>query len=351
MTPSEQINNTRVLISKVPEGVSPNNSHFRSIHATEDVPSLKENELWLKNIIFSLDPYIRHEIAEGQDEAVVVGYGIARVLESTHPDYPAGSLVFAPAKWETYSHLFEPHYLSDVTVLDTVIDPNVPLSAYTGILGVPGFTVWDSFNAIGNLKAGETIYISSAAGTLGQIAGQLAKRRGLRVIGSAGTDEKVAYLREELKFDAAFNYKTQDTRVALTEALHILNPENGGLGLDIYYDLVGDDNVDIALDLLNPRGRILAVGSLAFHQNKAPVVLKNFMNILVKELRCEGYLVFDRYENFGKFWEEMTPLVANGEIKQKETVLNQGTDTLGETYVKFLNGAFSGKVNVQVAEI
>ncbi|KAF9349122.1 hypothetical protein BGX26_012541 [Mortierella sp. AD094] len=345
MTPNPtQITNSRVLISKIPEGVAPNKNHFRTVSVTEAAPVLKQDEIFVKNLIFSLDPYIRHEFPDGKEETPVIGFGISKVIDSNNSKFPVGALVISPSGWEEYSHIQGSVYLNDVTLLDGLLDPNVPLSVYNGVLGVPGFTVWDSLNSKGDLKAGETIYISSAAGTLGQIAGQLAKRKGLRVIGSAGSDEKVAFLKNELGFDAAFNYKTQDKRAALTEAV-------GPAGLDIYYDLVGDDTVEVALDLLNPRGRILAVGILAAHQNAEPYRPKNLINILFKELRYEGYLVFDRYEHFRKFWEEVAPLVINGQIKYKETVLKQGVETIAETYVKFLNGGFVGKVNVQVAEL
>ncbi|KAF9936644.1 hypothetical protein BGZ67_002184, partial [Mortierella alpina] len=176
------------------------------------------------------------------------------------------------------------------------------------------------------------------------LAGQLAKRKGLRVIGSAGTDEKVAFLKNELGFDDAFNYKTQDRREALTEAV-------GEAGLDIYYDLVGDDTTEIVLDLLNPLGRVVAVGILAYHQNEIPKPITNVYNVLFKRLRFEGYTLFDRFEHFSQFWQEMTPLVARGDIKYTQTVVKAGADKIAETYLNVLNGAYKGKVNVQLAEI
>ncbi|KAF9365811.1 hypothetical protein BGX34_008142 [Mortierella sp. NVP85] len=340
----KQVSNTRVLISKIPEGVSPNKSHFRTVTLTEDAPVLKENEVFVKNITFSLDPYIRYEFPEGETESHVVGFAISRVIDSKNPKVPVGALVLSPSHWESYTHVHDPQYLNDIVVLNDVANPNVPLSAYNGVLGLSGFTVWDSLKSLGNLKKGETIYISSAAGTLGQLAGQLAKRQGLRVIGSAGTQEKLDFLKNELGYDVVFNYKTQDKRAALTEAV-------GKEGLDIYYDLVGDDTVEIALDLLNYGGRILYIGILAGHKNLEPVPPKNLHLILYKKLRYEGYIVFDRYEHFGEFWKEVTPLVASGEIKFKEVVLKTGVESLPENYIKLLNGAFTGKVNIQVADL
>jgi NADPH-dependent curcumin reductase CurA len=172
----------------------------------------------------------------------------------------------------------------------------------------------------------------------------LAKRQGLRVIGSAGSQEKLDFLKNELGYDVVFNYKTQDKRAALTEAV-------GKEGLDIYYDLVGDDTVEIALDLLNYGGRILYVGILAGHHNQEPAPPKNLYRILMKKLRYEGYIVFDRYQHLGEFWKEITPLVAQGEIKFKEVIVKAGVESLPENYIKLLNGAFTGKVNVQVADL
>ncbi|KAG0051523.1 Prostaglandin reductase 1 [Gryganskiella cystojenkinii] len=336
--------NTRVLISKIPEGVAPKASHFRTVTETGPAPELAENEVFVKNLIFSLDPYIRHEFPDGTTESSVVGFSIAKVIESKNSTFPVGATVFAPAHWATYSHIQGEVYINDVHVMDKIIDPEIPLAAYNGVLGVPGFTVYDSLNAIGDLKAGETIYISSAAGTLGQLAGQMAKSKGLRVIGSAGTDAKVAYLKNELGFDAAFNYKTvADKGAALAEAV-------GPQGLDIYYDLTGDDTIETVLELLNPRGRILAVGMLAGHQNNEPYRPHGLHNILFKQLRYEGYLVFERYGGFVKFFREWTPLVKEGKIKYTQTVLNGGVESIPQAYVDLLGGVYQGKVNVQIAD-
>ncbi|KAF9966542.1 hypothetical protein BGZ70_002001 [Mortierella alpina] len=340
---SQQFTNNRVVITEGAEHVPLNKEQFKTVTEVLTLPELQKDEIFVQNLIFSLDPYLRYDYQEGSKESSVFGFGISRVIASNNAKVPTGALVISPSNWADYS-VIPKKSLSEVAVLDDVIDPKVPLSAYNGVLGVPGFTVWDSLNKIGDLKKGETIYISSAAGTLGQLAGQLAKRKGLRVIGSAGTDEKVAFLKNELGFDAAFNYKTQDKREALTEAV-------GEAGLDIYYDLVGDDTTEVALDLLNPQGRVVAVGILAYHQNEAPKPITNVYNVLFKRLRYEGYTLFDRFEHFAQFWREMTPLVASGDIKYTQTVVKAGADKIAETYLNVLNGTYKGKVNVQLAEI
>jgi NADPH-dependent curcumin reductase CurA len=179
---------------------------------------------------------------------------------------------------------------------------------------------------------------------LGQLAGQLAKRKGLRVIGSAGSDAKVQFLKTELGFDAAFNYKTQDRRAALVEAA-------GEQGFDIYYDLIFDDTLEIALDLLNPRGRIVAMGTLPSSLGLAGVARHHLVNLVLKQLRYEGYMVYDYYDQWETFWKEVTPLVKSGEIKSSETVLKGGVETIPDAYFRFMNGEYKGKVSIQISDL
>ncbi|KAG0381236.1 MAG: hypothetical protein J3R72DRAFT_487494 [Linnemannia gamsii] len=340
---NNQISNTRVLVVQIPEGVAPNKSHFRTVTVTEDKPELEDGAVFVKNSVLSLDPYIKYDFSAGNEESPVAGFGIGKIIDSKNPAFPIGSTFFGPVRWESYSVLTQEQGLGESINLDAGLDKELPLSVYNGVLGLSGFTVWDSLKRLGNMKKGETIYISSAAGTLGILAGQLAKRQGLRVIGSAGSDEKAAYLKNELGFDAAFNYKTQDRREALTAAA----PN----GLDIYYDLVFDDTVDIALDLLNPHGRIISVGSLALHQGQAPAAPQNLINILMKQLRYEGYMVYEYFDQWESFWKEVTPLVKKGEIKFAETVLEGKLDIVAETYDRFLQGDYKGKVSVKIADL
>ncbi|KAK3815941.1 MAG: hypothetical protein JOS17DRAFT_806329 [Linnemannia elongata] len=337
-----QITNSRVYITQIPEGVAPNKSHFRTVTTTEDKPELEEGSVFVKNILFSLDPYIRHDFAEGAKETEVIGLGFSKVLESKNPDFHVGSSYFIDAlPWSSYSVLSSQD-LGETFNIDR-IDKDIPLSAYSGILGASGLTVWDSINRVADLKKGETIYISSAAGTLGQLAGQIAKRKGLRVIGSAGTDEKVAYLKNQLGFDAAFNYKTQDKREALTAAV-------GPQGLDVYYDLVFDNTVEIALDLFNPHGRIVTVGLLAGHKGEELALPKNIVHLLLKQIRWEGYTVFGHFDQIETFWKEVTPLVKSGEFKYTQTVVDGGVGDIAETYLRFLEGAYQGKVSLKLGD-
>ncbi|KAF9921785.1 hypothetical protein FBU30_008142 [Linnemannia zychae] len=337
-----QITNTRVYIAQIPEGVHPNKSHFRIVTTTEDKPDLQEGSIFVKNTLYALDPYIRYEFPDGAQESEVLGFGFATVLESKNPAFQVGSsYFFSTLPWANYS-VVSPQYLNETFKVDDT-DKDIPLSAYNGVLGVSGLTAWDSLRRLGDLKKGETIYISNAAGTLGQLAGQLAKRKGLRVIGSAGTDAKVAYLKNELGFDAAFNYKTQDKREALTAAV-------GPQGLDVYYDLVFDDTVDIALDLFNPHGRIVLVGFMAGHKGQDLAAPKNIAHLLLKSIRWEGYSVFEYYDEFNNFWKEVTPLVKSGEIKYTETIVDGSVENIVDTYLRILDGAYQGKPSFKLLD-
>ncbi|KAF9124049.1 hypothetical protein BGW39_008510, partial [Mortierella sp. 14UC] len=157
-----QYTNTRVLISRIPEGVAPTKNHFQTITVTEDKPTvLGEGSVFVKNVIFSMDPYIRHEFEQGANQTRVIGFGIAKVLLSNNPRFPKDSLFFGNLHWETYSLI---PATSLEMVVPMVLDPELPISVYNGVLGTSGFTVWDSLRRVADLKAGETIYISSAAG-------------------------------------------------------------------------------------------------------------------------------------------------------------------------------------------
>ncbi|KAF9550720.1 hypothetical protein EC957_012037 [Mortierella hygrophila] len=337
-----QITNSRVYIAQIPVGVAPKKSHFRTVTTTEDKPELEEGSVFVKNILFSLDPYIRHNFAEGATETEVIGFGFSKVIESKNPNFHVGSsYYFGTLPWSSYSVLGPQELFLNFNI--DSIDKDIPLSAYSGVLGTSGLTAWDSLNRIADLKKGETIYVSSAAGTLGQLVGQIAKRKGLRVIGSAGTDEKVAYLKNQLGFDAAFNYKTQNKREALTAAV-------GPQGLDVYYDLVLDNTVEIALDLFNSHGRIVTVGRLADHNGQELAHPKNIALLLAKQIRWEGYVVFEHFDQFENFWKEVTPLVKSGEFKYTEEVVDGNAGDIADIYFRFLEGAYQGKVSVKLGD-
>ncbi|KAG0266218.1 hypothetical protein DFQ27_009931 [Actinomortierella ambigua] len=354
-----QLTFKRVLVNRAiqGEGVRPSKSHFRTITVTEPVPELQDNEVFLKNLSFGHDTYIIYNFPEGETESRVRGYALSRVLDSKNPKLPKGSLIFAPSYWEEYTHLFEPFFIRQAFPVDQhkfydKYKDRIPLATYNGILGMSGFTGWGSLEVSGgDLKPGQVIYIPSAAGTLGQLVGQLLKRKGLKVIGSAGSQAKIDYLTQELGFDFAFNYKEhQDNKKAiLQEGLAKIGAPGGGL--DIFYDLVGDETVDVALELLNPRGRVIAVGFLSNKLLEDPLYgIRQYVQILFKELTVVGHAVWEHFELLPRFFEEVVPLVAEGQIKYRENVLEQGTlEQVSDSYIDFIEGKYTGKVSVNLA--
>lgn len=186
-----------------------------------------------------------YEINEALDS-----YGVAEVVSSKNPAYPVGSIVYGAIRWEEYT-VQPASTVASFEILPKAreLADKIPLSNYVGILGMPGLTAYGSLKAVARPKAGETIYISAASGAVGQLVGQLAKLQGLKVIGSAGSDDKVDYLIKDLKFDAAFNYK----KGPILDSLRKAAPK----GIDIYYDNVGAEHLEAALEVLNKKGRIV----------------------------------------------------------------------------------------------
>ncbi|KAG0229236.1 hypothetical protein BGW42_001690 [Actinomortierella wolfii] len=353
---SRQLTFKRILVNKAIQacGVRPSRSHFRTITVTEPIPELKDNEVFVKNLSFGHDVYIIYAFPEGEDESRVRGYAISRVLDSKNPNLPKGSLIFAPSFWEEYTHLHEPEFVRQAFALDQheqfeKYKGKIPLASYNGILGMPGLTAWGSIETRAReAKPGQVVYVPSAAGTLGQLVGQLFKRKGLKVIGSAGSQAKIDYLIQELGFDFVFNYKEHKVKkTILQEALR----EIGATGLDFYYDLLADATVDIALELLNPRGRVISVGYLSNQllQNE-PYAIKQYLQILEKELTISGYFVWENYDLLPRFFEELVPLVAEGQIKYKESVIEDaGLEQVADSYVDFIMGKHMGKLSINLA--
>ena len=214
--------------------------------------------LIVKNLYFSFDPYLRGKMRERKDAkmgnvsqsfqfgATIANWVVAKVLKSDSPKAKEGDIVATFAGAEEYSVVSKGAL--DRYDFYNIPDEKLPYSFYCGVLGMPGMTAYSSLYEIGAPKKGETIWISAASGPVGQIVGQLAKREGLHVIGSVGSDEKLDYILKEMKFDSGFNYKKEKP----LDAIHRLAPD----GVDIYYDNVGGEHLDAAYDALKPFGRI-----------------------------------------------------------------------------------------------
>jgi hypothetical protein len=212
-----------------------------------------------------------------------------------------------------------------------------PLSVYLGALGTTGLTAWAGLNLI-DVKAGEVIFISGAAGAVGSVAGQLAKLRGCRVIGAAGSDEKVKLVRDRFGFDSAFNYKAGPVRAQLEREAPI--------GIDVYFDNVGNEMLEAALWSLRPHGRIIACGSISGYNDEAPRPgPSNLHNIVTKRLTIKGFIVSDWMHQRAQFESEAGPLYLAGKLKHEETVVH-GLDHAVDAFLGLFHGENTGKMIV-----
>ena len=226
-------------------------------------------------------------------------------------------------------------------MLPGVVPDGVSPSALLGALGMPGMTAWIGVTEIAPVEAGETVFISAAAGAVGSVAGQIAKARGCRVIGSAGAPEKVAYVRDELGFDAAFSYH-DDVRAALTEAA----PD----GVDVYFDNVGGPQLEAAIGALNRGGRIALCGSVSgYNATEPPPGPRNLALLVGKRARLRGFIVGDHYDRFGEFrGRGRASCWPSGRLKIPETIVEGGIEAAPRAFIEMLRGEHLGKVVVRL---
>ncbi|KAG0054529.1 hypothetical protein BGZ83_011029 [Gryganskiella cystojenkinii] len=342
--------NTSVIYLKHPTAFPVVGEHLAARTVDDFKPVLKDGEVLTRNLVFSLDPYMRGKMREGGKKSYSPAFeigqpldarGVAEVIESKNPKYPVGSIIHAFVGWEEYTILPD---LPTTRIIPDARESKLPLSSYVGVLGMPGLTAFASLKDIGKPKAGEVIFISAASGAVGQLAGQLCKSWGLTTIGSAGSDEKVEYLLNEVGFDYAFNYKKRTAHDALTE----LAPK----GIDIYFENVGGETLDAALVHLNSWGRIIACGMISQYNTAGkPYGIKNLMNVVSKRLTIRGFIVADFFDQyFEEFFREVKQLLLDGKIVYKVDEA-QGVAAAPEAFVGLLNGKNFGKQVVQVATL
>lgn len=300
-----------------------------------------------KTLYLSVDPYMRNRMRDPSIKSyappfelgsVPDGRGIAVVLRSENPKIKTGDHISASLSWKAYNILDDK---AGAQVIQN--SANLPLSTFLGITGGPGLTAFYGLHAFAKMKKGETMFVSTASGAVGGVVVQLAKLAGLKVIGSAGSDEKVKYLKDDLGIDVAFNYKTTDTREQLKE--------HGPI--DVYWDNVGGEVLDAALEFSAPFGRFILCGYASEYNkgSKESYGIKHMSNGLVRSLSLNGFIVTTLIPQFGlePFQKEYVPLVAGGKIKYLEHK-TQGLEKIGEALVGVLKGDNLGKAVVVVAE-
>ena len=305
--------------------------------AEVDLPPLADGQVLVRNRFISVDPYMRGRMSDAKSYvppypigAALEGGAIGEVLESRAPDLQPGVIVRSNLGWRE-------HFVADAREVRAVRNPIEPLSVHLGVLGMTGFTAWVGLSLV-DLKAGERVFVSAAAGAVGSVAGQLAKLRGCFVVGSAGSDEKVRLVTDEFGFDAAFNYKRGDVSRQLPAAA----PE----GIDVYFDNVGGDHLEAALSAMRVNGRIAVCGMISrYNTETPPPAPRNLILIVGKRVTIRGFLVLDWNHRMPEFFAEVGPAVAAGRLKWRETVV-RGLDRAPDAFISLFHGDNIGKLVV-----
>jgi NADPH-dependent curcumin reductase CurA len=288
----------------------------------------------VRNVFVSVDPYMRGRmsgiktyVAPYEVGSTIGGGAVGRVVGSNHPRFAEGDWVSSMLGWREQGVATGDHLRK--------LDPKLaPPSTALGVLGMTGLTAWYGLVEVGRIREGETLYVSGAAGAVGSTAVQIAKLKGLRVIGSAGSDEKVEWLRS-LGVEA-FNYKETRAKEALAD------------GIDVYFDNVAGDQLEAALGALRPFGRVIACGAICRYNDEAPSPgPRNFGFIVSKRLRVEGFIVSDHSDRFRDFAAEVGPWVAEGKLTWRETVID-GLENLPSAFAGLFRGENTGKMLVRV---
>ncbi|TDT41222.1 hypothetical protein EV562_102619 [Streptomyces sp. BK208] len=306
-----------------------------------EVPTPGDGQVLVRNRYVSVDPYMRGRMSAAKSYAapyelgkVMQGGAVGEVVASNAEGIAVGDHVLHFFGWREYAALDAKHAVK--------VDPDAaPLSTYLGVLGMTGLTAYAGLLRTASFKEGDSVFVSGAAGAVGSQVGQIAKLKGAsRVIGSAGSDEKVKLLLDEYGFDAAFNYKNGP----VSEQLRAAAPD----GVDVYFDNVGGDHLEAAVGSLNLNGRIAICGAISVYNNTEPAPgPKNLARLIQTRGRIEGFLVGDHYDLQPQFVEEVGPWVRSGELKYRETVV-EGIENNLEAFLGVLRGDNTGKMIVKL---
>jgi len=328
--------NREIRLARRPEGL-PGLDDFELVET--DVAEPADGQLLIRNAFVSVDPYMRGRMRDVPSYTppyrlgeVMSGGAVGKVVESRIPRFSAGDWVLHYLGWREWA-------LSGERGL-TQVDPSLaPVSAYLGVLGMPGLTAYVGLFDIGRPRDGETVLVSGAAGAVGSAAGQMAKIAGCRVVGSAGSTEKVAWL-QELGFDEAFDYRERPVRDALRDAA----PD----GIDVYFDNVGGDHLEAAIGALRPFGRVVACGAISrYNDEAARPGPRNLAMLFTKRLRLEGFIVSDHADRAADFLRDAAGWVADGRLRWRETVV-EGIENAPTAFLGLLRGDNIGKMVVKV---
>jgi NADPH-dependent curcumin reductase CurA len=333
--------NRQITLAARPVGF-PKESDFKLVGSP--IPTPKDGEFLVRVIYMSVDPYMRGRMNDAASYAAPVqlaevmgGGAVGRVISSNNPSFREGEIVEGFFGWQEYA----------VSNGEGVrkIDPGLaPISTALGVLGMPGLTAYFGLLDICNPQLGETVVVSGAAGAVGSLVGQIALIKGCRAVGIAGADDKVAYLTDELGFDAAFNYKT------VTDYFHKLK-ELCPKGIDAYFDNVGGAIADAAFRLINTRARISICGQISQYNLEQPEMGPRIIlvSLLVKQARAEGFLVFQFANRYPEGLKQMAEWLKQGKLKYREDIAH-GIENAPSAFIAMLKGKNTGKQLVKISD-
>lgn len=333
---------TQILLTERPVG-APTADTFRMAEA--ELPALQDGEVLLRVIYLSLDPYMRGRMSDARSYATPVEVGgmmgggtVCEVIETRNAKFPVGTFVQSMSGWQS-------HAVENGKELRRLDPADAPISTSVGVLGMPGLTAYVGLLDIGEPKEGETVVVSAASGAVGSVVGQLAKIKGTRAVGVAGSPEKVAFVKDVLGFDACVSHRSP----TLPEDLAAACPK----GADVYFENVGGATLDAVLPLMNPFGRIPVCGMISLYNatslDEGPARARLMRQILTDRLKVQGFIVTDRWNRFPDFIKEVGGYIRDGRITYREDI-TEGLENAPKAFIGLLKGENFGKQLVRVSD-
>lgn len=336
--------NRQWILAERPEG-KPEEKDFELVEST--IPTPDSGEVLVRIRYLSVDPYMRSRLG-GEDRymaspmvnpwetgAVIPGGCVGEVVESNDPSLSEGDIVSGRFQWA--------EFVTATPSQMTPVDPTLaPISTALGVLGMTGLTAYFGMLEIGDPKPGDTVMVSGAAGGVGSIACQIAKMNGCRVIGTAGSDEKVDYLENELEIDTAINYNSSDIETAITDAC----PD----GIDVYFDNVGGEITDAVILELNAHGRVAVCGQISlYNEEKTPIGPRKLWKLVEKEAKIEGFTFSGFAPRHREARQRMARWIDDGRVQYRETIV-EGFENVPEAFLGLFEGENIGKMLVKLGE-
>jgi len=305
------------------------------------IPDISKGQMLVRNAYMSVDPYMRGRMGERETYIApfelgkpLDGGAVGQVIESRGGKFREGDHVLSNMGWREF-------FVTDGSGLVQIDLKIAPEQNYLGVLGMPGFTAYVGLLDIGKPRETDAVVVSAAAGAVGSLACQIAKIKGCRVVGSTGSDKKVAWLLEEAGLDAAFNHRTTED---LIDSMRQHCPE----GIDIYFDNVGGTHLEAAIELMNNHGRVVLCGMISiYNATRPPRAPRNLISAIPKRLILQGFIVHDHNDRLPQFYKDMGRWIKEGRVIGKETIV-QGIENAPKAFLGLFTGENFGKMLVKL---